>query len=243
MFQAPPSQLALGPNEVHVWRARLDVSQPQTDAFRQTLSDDERARAARYHFERHRRRFLVARGTLRVLLGRYLGLAPERVTFEYGQKGKPALAARVGEKTIDFNVSHAHELAVFAFAYGRAVGIDIEYLARSIDYERLAQRFFSAREVETLLGVAEPSRKLAFFNCWTRKEAFLKATAEGLSRPLEQFEVSLAPGDPARLLNVAACPEEVGRWTLSALDLGPGYVGALAVRGTGWTLACFEDEG
>jgi len=178
-----------------------------------------------------------------MLLGHYLELTAEQIVFHYHSNGKPMVANHLEAKGIQFNLSHVDDLALYAFARERPVGIDIENLSRSIDFEPLARRFFSAREVEALLGVAKPLRKLAFLNCWTRKEAFVKATAEGLSRPLDQFEVSLVPGEPARLLNTASCQHEARHWTMSVLDAGPDYVGALVVRGDGWTLHCWDWSG
>ncbi len=240
MFCRPPPQLTLTNTDVHVWRASLDLPSSQIDELALTLSDDERVRAARYRFQRDRRRFIAARGTLRSLLGRYLELAPGRLALHHQKNGKPTLANQLGGKQVQFNLSHAHERVVYAFAMERLVGIDIEYLPRSIEYQPLAQRFFSAREVAMFNSVPEPLRKVAFFNGWTRKEAFVKATGEGLGRALDQFDVSLVPGEVACLLNVEACPEEANRWAMSVLDVGPDYIGALVVQGGDWRLSCWD---
>jgi 4'-phosphopantetheinyl transferase len=240
MFGTPPPRPSLAGNQVHVWRARLDLPTAQVGELAQSLSDDEQKRAQRYRFEKHRRWFVAARGILRELLGIYLGIPSREVSLRYHNNGKPRLANEHQAEGVEFNLSHAGEVAVYAFARERAVGIDVEALSRSISFEPLARLFFSPREIETLRGLAEPMRRQAFFNCWTRKEAFIKATGEGLSRPLDGFDVSLVPGEPARLLRTAPCVHEARLWTMSALDVGPNYVGALVVRGDGWSLHCWD---
>jgi Phosphopantetheinyl transferase len=229
------SQLVVRHGEVHVWRTDLNLLPPRIDALRSLLTEEELTRAERLRFEHHRRRFVVARATLRLLLSQYLRVAPEQVAFEYLADGKPCLHANHGIKPIEFNLSHAEECAVYAFAVERALGIDIEYLTHPVDYQPVARRFFSPGEVQALKCVPEALRKRAFFECWTRKEAFVKATGKGLAQSFDQFEVSVAPGEPARLLNVKSFPQEAQRWSMYTLDVGPDYVGALVVQG-GWGL-------
>lgn len=240
IFRIPMRYPVLSRNDVHVWRASLDLSASQIDLLDQTLSEDEHRRSIRFCFEKDRRRYVAARGLLRILLSRYLGTIAGQIVFEYQKQGKPMVANDLEGKTIQFNLSHIDELAVYSFALNRPVGIDIENLSRSIDFESVAWQFFSPREVSKLLGVAKPLRKRAFFACWTRKEAFVKATGEGLSRPLDQFDVSLAPGEDACLLEIASCKEEALRWKMADLDVGQGYVGALVVKGGGWNLRCWD---
>jgi len=205
-----------------------------------TLTLDERARARRFRFPRDRDRFIVARGVLRAILGRYLGVDPGRLRFRYSPYGKPALAGPFEDEGIRFNLAHSQGIALYAVSRGREVGIDVEYVRADLADERIAERFFSPREVATLRAVPAEQRREAFFHCWTRKEAYVKARGEGLSLPLDQFDVSLAPGEPAALLSTPGDPPEVTRWSLQALNPGPGYVAALAVEGNGWRLRCWQ---
>jgi 4'-phosphopantetheinyl transferase len=230
----PSSEVAgLGPGDVHVWAACLD-DLPEA-SLRLLLSADERARGGRFHFERDRRRFVNARGLLRALLGRYLDVDPARLLFGYGPRGKPFLAAR-GE--LRFNVSHSSGLALLAFARGLELGVDVERERPLPESEDIASRYFSAREGAELRGLRVEERGAAFFRCWTRKEAFIKATGDGLSRPLDEFDVTLAPGEPARLLRVLGEPEAAGRFRLEDLRPAPGFAGALAVEGEAKRVVC-----
>ncbi|HJR05677.1 MAG TPA: 4'-phosphopantetheinyl transferase superfamily protein [Pyrinomonadaceae bacterium] len=218
--------------EVHVWRADLNQGASIVRALYEVLQADERLRADRFHFQQHRERFVVARGALRQILGSYLGSAPEQIRFAYNQYGKPALAAdAVGDDLLSFNVSHSEGIALYAIARGRRVGLDIEHLREDFDALTLAERFFSPSEVATLSELPAEQQTVAFFNCWTRKEAYIKALGEGLSHPLDRFSVSLAPGERAALLSTNDNPQEASRWSLVELSPGDGYVAALAVEG------------
>jgi 4'-phosphopantetheinyl transferase len=240
LWRPPPAERALSSAEVHVWRASLDQAAPCVERLQRTLSADELHRAARFHFPRDRRRFIVARGVLRDILGRYLGVHPSALGFRYSAYGKPALADVADEEALRFNVSHSHEMALFAVTCGREVGVDIEYLRREIACEEIAEHFFSVRERGSLRALPAEVKHQAFFNCWTRKEAYIKAHGEGLSLPLDQFDVSLAPGEPAALLATRSDPREALRWSLRVLTPGPDYVAAVAVEGQGWNLTCWQ---
>jgi len=191
---APVAEV-IGDDEVHVWRIALDRG--DGDSLRARLSSDELARAARFHFERDRTRFLVARAALREILAHYLGASPAEIAFVYGDHGKPALAPPHGD--LRFNLSHSHGLALCAVTRGREVGVDVERIRELDDLEDLARSVFSARELAALHRLPEPGLLAGFFTGWTRKEAFIKALGEGLSHPLKRFDVSLEPGRPARL--------------------------------------------
>jgi 4'-phosphopantetheinyl transferase len=240
LWHPSPAELSLSSAEVHVWRAALDPAASCVEQLQRLLSADELQRAARFHFSRDRRRFIVARGALRDILSRYLGVPPAELEFRYSAYGKPALADIAAEEGVRFNISHAHEMALFAVTCGREVGVDIEYLHRTIACEEIAEHFFSARERASLRALPAEIKPQAFFNCWTRKEAYIKAHGEGLSLPLDQFDVSLAPGEPVALLATRGDPREALRWSLQALTPGPGYVAALAVEGQGWHLTCWQ---
>ncbi|MCI0394240.1 MAG: 4'-phosphopantetheinyl transferase superfamily protein [Chloroflexi bacterium] len=225
-----PVELVLGPAEVHVWRAWLEQPDNLFDQLARTLSEDERARAARFKFEKDRRAYTIARGVLRALLGRYLGRRPEEVGFIYTPHNKPLLAEA---SPLSFNLSHSHQLALLAFTLDRLVGVDVEYVRAMPDAAGLAERFFSPAEYAAWRAVPAEQQPLAFFNCWTRKEAFVKALGEGLTHPLDQFDVSLAPGEAARLLAVAGSRAEAARWSLAAFTPAFHYAAAVAVQERG----------
>lgn len=225
----PPSALeriALPDSAIEVWLARFDADADQVARCASLLSRDEQQRARRFHFEHGRRRFIVTRGILRRLLGSHLDLAPAAVAFGYGKNGKPFVAG--GTTRIHFNVSHAHERAFYAISGSRALGVDIEYLNRDVDYNRLARRFFTPREYSELQRIPECDRKYAFLTCWTRKEAVIKATGDGLSLPLSQFEVSVAPDTAPRVIDFTAATQRVSDWALHAADVGDDYVATVA---------------
>jgi 4'-phosphopantetheinyl transferase len=238
----PPDVSPLRRAEVHVWRASLDQPAGVVERLRSTLAEDEKVRAARFHFDTDRVRFVVARGVLRTLLGRYLYVLPDQLQFHYNPYGKPALAADIAGSGLDFNVSHSHSLVLFALARGRALGIDVEYLRASADQRQIAERFFSSYEVSVLCGLPAAQQPRAFFDCWTRKEAYIKARGEGLSFPLAEFDVSLHPDEPAALLCVRGDARESERWTLRALDVAPDYAAALVIEGHDWQLKTWQWE-
>jgi len=240
IWLAPPARPALARGEVHVWRARLLQPAAVVRALWQTLAPDECRRAERFRFEHDRERFVVGRGRLRAILGCYLDINPGRISFCYNPYGKPALSGELGDANIHFNLSHAGDLALYAFAPSSAVGVDIEQQRAEVADLAIAERFFSPREFAALRALPDAARSQAFFNCWTRKEAYIKARGEGLSLPLEQFSVSLTPGAPAELLDVAADQRERTRWSLRALAPGPGYVAALAVDGHDHVAYCWD---
>jgi 4'-phosphopantetheinyl transferase len=234
-------RFVLSPDTVHVWKTRLDVSAATVNALLETLCPEERHRAERFHFQRDRDHCVVARGVLRSLLGHYLQLSPAELRFRYNPQGKPSLDGAAAHGGLRFNLSHSGTLALYAIALDREVGIDIEKIDPSRADRSIAENFFSAREVAALDGLTEDGAWLqGFFQCWTRKEAFIKARGEGLSLPLDRFAVSLGPGVEARLLLVDDEPEEVDRWTMFGLHPEPGYAAALVAEGTGVRAVCSE---
>ena len=234
----PKPGAALGRDDVHVWRASLDPPAPRLWQLARLLSEDERCRAERFCFERDRDRFIAGRGLLRTILARYLDIAPERLRFRYGAGGKPVLADAA--VPLRFNLSHAGRLVLYALAWGREIGVDLEHIRPDVAAELIAERHFSPWENAQLRSLPAGERAEGFFNCWTRKEAYVKARGEGLALPLNGFDVSLASGEPARLLRVQNDPREASRWRLHTWRPAPGYVAALAVEGDGWRLTCRE---
>lgn len=239
----PSAGILLGSDEVHVWRASLDEPPSQIDGFRHTLAADEQARAERFYFQRDRERFITAHGVLRAILGLYLNRAPGCLSFRYSTHGKPALAWDHAGDALCFNMSHSRGVGLYAIARGREVGIDLEFMRCDLKVEQIAERFFSRPEIATLRALPTHSRRRAFFLGWTRKEAYIKARGAGLSLPLDQFDVSLTPGEPAALLRTQPDPDEALRWSLQELTLASGYVAALAVAGRDCSLSCWQWPG
>jgi 4'-phosphopantetheinyl transferase len=226
----------VAPGQVHVWLADLDEFEGERRGLELTLSPDESDRAGRFCFEEHRFRYVVARGLLRALLGRELDVHPSEVRFAYGAHGKPRLDGDAGR--LAFNVSHSGGFAVYALGHEGPIGVDIEAHRPISDRDEIAARFFAPGERRRLRDVPEARRGHAFFDCWARKEAFVKAVGEGLSHPLDRFEVSVDPRCAACLLAVDDDPDEAGRWTLAALPAISGHSAALAVRQRGLTITC-----
>jgi 4'-phosphopantetheinyl transferase len=235
----PPPRLELAPHEIHVWRFALSALDERRNSLWETLIQEERERARRFYFERHRRRFVVARGMLRTILGRYLQERPECIQLRYGIHGKPVLE---GRSDLHFNLSHSGDAGLLALTRCQEIGVDLEQVRPRDHLEELAGRFFAPPEVAALAALAPAERERAFFQCWTRKEAFLKAGGEGLARPLDSFCVSLGPDDPVRLLTVNGDPTEAARWSLRTLTPWPGYVGCIAIRARDVDLRCFDDS-
>ena len=228
--------LALPPDEVHVWLVDLSRAAGRPERYAAVLSNDERQRAARYAFDPPRLRFITTRKTLRELLGGYLNLPPQRIRLAYGEHGKPHLAGRLAVGGLHFNLAHSGDLALLAFARGRRLGVDVEQVRSLPELMTIANRYFTANEAAQVAALPEEERQAAFFACWTRKEAFIKALGAGFALPPDRFEVSLGAGEPPRLVAVKGMPGEAERWSLAAWEPRPGYVAALAVEGDGWRL-------
>jgi 4'-phosphopantetheinyl transferase len=231
-FQVPQC-LELADHEVHVWQADLDVLSSPAEPSQVLLSQDEQQRADRFKFDRDRKRYIAGRQFLRTLLSAYLQTDLKGVSFDYSPNGKPSLGNEHNARGIRFNVSHSDKMAAFAFVRGREVGVDIEQIHQDISVKEIAGRFFSQAEQAAFADVPEELKQEAFFLCWTRKEAFVKAKGNGLSLPLDQFDVSLLPGRRAQLLGTRPDPEERHRWSMCELNVGPDYAAALVVEGKG----------
>jgi 4'-phosphopantetheinyl transferase len=217
-------------DDVEVVVARPDVGPDAVSASAALLSDGERQRARRFAFDRDRNRFIVTRALLRQLLAVRLGVGPESVELVSGARGKPALGGRFAASNLRFNVSHCEDVAVYAFSSGREVGVDVEAVRELPDADDVAARWFSPREYATYRALEPGERALGFFQCWTRKEAFIKALGDGLYHPLDRFDVSLAPGEPARILRVEDAPGERCGWGLEGFSPVPGFVAAVVAE-------------
>lgn len=213
----------------HVWLLPCNRSRDTLGELYRFLNVEERARTNRYHFERDRERFVAARGAVRLVLAGYLRCDPADVSFDFAEHGKPLLAARHAT-SIQFNTSTSHDWSMLAVTLEREVGIDIERIDRDRADPGIVEHYFAPAEVQALGGLDDDAWLCGFFNCWTRKEAFVKVTGEGLTRPLHSFEVSLVPGQPASLIRVQGCDES--RWQMTDLAEVHGYASALAVAGS-----------
>ena len=222
----PPDSLDLQAHQVDIWRVSLDLSPDSLRFLESSLSEDELQRVAGFHFPSDRDRFIAAHGCLRGILARYLLCEPGQLSFSTGEYGKPALFPY---SKIDFNLSHSGGYALIAIARERKVGVDVERVREDMELENIADRYFSPGEVSQLLALVPEQRAIAFFNGWTRKEAYIKAHGLGLSLPLDSFDVSL--DEPAVLLVTRPDSSEAARWILLSLEVDPDYAGALAVEG------------
>jgi 4'-phosphopantetheinyl transferase len=236
----PPSELTLEINDVHVWRAWLDISGTRLALLEATLSEDELRRVARFHFEKNRKRYIVSQGTLRTLLGRYLGCQPSKVRIGHGLYGKPELAEVNDKFPLRFNLAHSHQVGLLAFTLNREIGVDTEK-ARPLRYSKqIAERFFSPKEYAVWQALKLKERQDAFYRCWTRKEAFIKAIGKGLSYPLQQFDVSMREDEPARILAIRDNEERGRRWLVEELAPALGYAAAVVAYGTDWSISRWD---
>ena len=227
-WSLPPAHLVLPRDEIHVWCASLDQPPARVADLEQMLSFDERSRARRYRFARDRQHFIIRRGLLRLLLGDYLGVELGGLQFHSGPYGKLLLAEMPGAYTPRFNVSHSHELALFAFARDREVGVDIEYVRPVAEAEQIAGRYFSAQERDTLRDLPPDRLYEQFFIYWTSLEAYLKASGMGLAGA--ESKGLLSPDDASRAALLQENEAQSLNWPIYCVRPAPGYVAALAVQ-------------
>jgi 4'-phosphopantetheinyl transferase len=216
-----------GSDDAHVWLAALPNDAVRLSALIACLSPDELERAARFRVEAPRRLFMFGRAVLRQLLGGYLDIPPAAVTLGYEPRGKPFLRSPPADHVLHFNLSHTDAQVAIAFSRDRRIGVDIESHQRLDDWPAVADRVFSAAELTTLYGLPESVRRAAFFKGWTCKEAYLKATGDGLSDEVRTIEVSVVPGGAAQLLAAPGGPEAIRRWAISMVPMPEGMTGAV----------------
>ena len=236
-----PATLVLPDDEVHVWRADLVRAAAKLDELTAVLNAEEREKARRFRFERDRAAYIAGRGILRTLLGRYLHRAPAEFQFQYNAHGKPSLMSATGENSPRFNLSHSHGWALYAFARGAELGVDVELIRAEFALrEKIAERFFSSREVAALRTLPADQQPAAFFDCWTRKEAYLKARGDGLAGALDQFAVTFTPGVTPAVVWSQDDPEAAARWAMHAFPVQPGFAAALVIEGQGRTVRFWQ---
>ena len=219
---------------VHLWLLDLDVPRRLLPALRATLSDEERARADAFLFAPDSLRYAACHGLLRRVLAGYLGVAPAGIAYSVGRHGKPGLDPAHGS-ALRFNLSHSLDLGVCAVAVDREVGVDVERIRTDRDHAGLAERWFSPAERAAVRSLPRERRVRAFYDCWTRKEAYVKARGDGLFLALDSFDVTADPDQPAALVRSAAGEDEPDRWRMIGFTPVRGFAGALAVEGAGWT--------
>jgi 4'-phosphopantetheinyl transferase len=218
--------VALADDEIHVWRINLVVHERTRMILDSHLSVDERNRVSRFEFGRDRQRHTVARGAVRLILARYLMHHPAELRFRYGEYGKPELDKDASLKSLNFNVSHSADLALCAVGWNRSIGVDLEQIRDLPEAESIVKQYFSAGEAQVFLELKSEEREAAFFACWTRKEAYLKARGAGLQIPLDGFEVTLSSGSSAGFVR------GVDRaWNITDLITDVGFSAALAYNG------------
>ena len=231
-LEAVSRTLFVSPGAIRCWSVELGVAEEWLEPLAGVLAPDERERAIRFLFPRDRHRFVVARASLRVLLGRHLGARPSAIGFTYGPQGKPSLAGSTGA-SLHFSVSHCEDLALIVLRRDGPLGVDLEAVRPMADRDAVASRFFTAAETAAIDSVPPAARDLAFFLCWTRKEAFAKAMGAGLSFALDRCQVTCRPDEPPRVVEIDGDRAEGARWFMWDLRPAPGFVGAVAVRASG----------
>ncbi|MGK7922688.1 MAG: 4'-phosphopantetheinyl transferase superfamily protein [Trichodesmium sp.] len=228
MFLNPPEKkLELSENDVHIWSTKLKLSSSQIEELSKILSSDEIDRANKFHFKRDRNRFIIARGTLRKILSKYLKIEPTKLGFSYSDRGKPYLT----NTSILFNLSHSQDLALYAITKVNLIGIDLEYIRPMNDAENLAKRFFSAQEYKLINQLPPQQQQETFFKLWTCKEAYLKATGDGLAGGLEKVEISLNPEQPVEIFSINGDIKAASDWHLYQFIPEPNYIATVAVVG------------
>jgi 4'-phosphopantetheinyl transferase len=227
-WQSSSGTLNLKNNNVHIWRANLNLQTERVEEAIQILSLDEQKRAERYKFEKHKNSFIIARSTLRKILSSYLNIKPDRLEFDYSDRGKPSLSDIHGQINLQFNLSHSQELALYAFTNTQKVGIDLEYCRPMSDAENIAKRFFSTNEYKWISSFTGDAQQSAFFRCWTAKEAYLKATGEGIGGALERIEIDLTGAD---LFKLKKGDREISNWLLYNFIPEINYMATIAVEG------------
>ncbi|MCL2933876.1 MAG: 4'-phosphopantetheinyl transferase superfamily protein [Trichodesmium sp. MAG_R03] len=218
-------KLELSENNVHIWSTNLKLSSGKIEKLSTILSPDEKNRANRFYFERDKNRFIIARGTLRTILSRYLNIEPKKLQFTYSDRGKPYLK----NTSILFNLSHSQDLALYGITKVNLIGIDLEYIRPMNDAENLAKRFFALQEYNLIRQLPPQKQQETFLKIWTCKEAYLKAKGDGLGGSLEKVEICLTPEKPVEFFSINGDIEEASHWYLYQFIPQPNYIAAVVV--------------
>jgi 4'-phosphopantetheinyl transferase len=230
IWQNPPTLPRLTANQVHIWRANLDLPPIEVTRLTTLLAADEITRASKFRFPEHKRRFIVARGILRQLLSNYLDIDPKSLKFAYSDRGKPQLIELNLASSVQFNLSHSQEYALFGFTTPHLIGVDLEYLRPMPDALKIAQRFFSAQEFDLISNLAIEQRDKIFFQLWTAKEAYLKAIGIGLAGSLANVEINLEQDTQTNFLILKGNLTSASDWSMYACVPATNYVATVAIQ-------------
>jgi 4'-phosphopantetheinyl transferase len=225
-----PDTALFEPSQVHLLAASMNDFMEQAALLGSLLSDTEQSRAKRFRFAKDRNRFIIRHGLLRVILGRYLKHPPREIEFQLGAYGKPEIRLDESQTPFFLNISDSGDIVVFAFTIACPIGIDVEQTREISGIEGIAHRFFLSRETHVMMALPRDAQLEAFYACWTRKEAYLKATGEGIAKSLKKVEVTLAPSEYAGVVSVDGDPSAREQWQLQPFIPATGYVGCVAYR-------------
>ena len=240
MWRSPPRTLCLNQAEAHLWRANLDQDPANLEILARTLSLEEQEKAEKFYFPKHGKRYTAARGFLRHILAKYLNIKPQEVAFSYGERGKPYLAKIITHNNLEFNLSHSEDVAVYGVTRNYAIGIDVENLRAMENLEQLVNRFYCPEEAEFIRQLAPEHKIKAFFRAWTAKEAYLKATGEGLAGGLDRVSVSLEPNQPLCLFETQENSPDLTGWSFLALDVHPNFSATVAIAAKSCQLSYWQ---
>jgi len=242
-WKIPKNPIHIKPKVIHIWVADiLSYSTLHLEQLKQCLSQDELEHASRYYFEKDKKYYITSRGILRKILSNYLTMKPEKIKFSYNPYGKPYLCNKFHTKNFNFNLSHSGDLALYIFSANFDVGIDLEKFQLIEGFIDIAMQFFSPNEFLKLKSIPHDQQLTAFFKCWTRKEAFIKAIGNGLSHPLDQFEVTLAPNETAMFVNIISKSTAASEWSLYSFTPKPNYEASFAFKGKCEKIEFFQYE-
>lgn len=233
-------KLNISCKEIHVWSASSEASKSQLEFLLPLLSPDEVTRATKFYFQKDFERFITARGILRVILSYYVDIEPGNIRLNYNSYGKPAVLADSNQLRINFSLSHSERLILYAITCERKIGVDLEYVRVNVDYLKTAKYFLSKREYMEFCSLSAEQWPESLLNCWTRKEAYIKAVGKGFSICSNSFDVSFAPHQVARLIKAHEQESEPCKWTIVNLYPGKNYVGALVAETGDWDLTYYR---
>jgi 4'-phosphopantetheinyl transferase len=239
-WDRPPADLELGVEYIDVWRSRIDLPRKEVEKYAETLSQQERERAAKFTFPDKYEEYVVSRGLLRKVLAQVLNQSACEFQFDYSASKKPYLSKQYAEKTISFNLSHSHGQVLVAISVDRNIGIDIEKIRPNVEYEKLAKRFFSAAEHTALMLLPIGERVVAFFATWTRKEAFVKAEGKGIAFGLSEFDVNIGPRESPVMLATRWNPDDVSIWSMANIECEENYFATIVADGGDFQLRFWQ---
>lgn len=216
-------------NEIHIWHFTFTMETP-IDTYWNSLSEEEKARANRFYFEKDQKANIFSRGILRSILSHYTGIAPNTLHLKNTLHGKPFIDPSQNPDQLCFNLSHTHQHILYAFTKGSEIGIDIEYIKSDLDYQSMAKRFFSAYEYQTLMATPVDQQRALFYKLWTCKEAYIKAIGLSLSHSLSDFEVCISDDQATTIHPIKPVPAEEAQWTLRSLTPIEGYIATVATN-------------